>query len=80
MCGAGCEPNSVGNNKPTTGFEPSSDQLGSVGAGLRFFRGPLAATLDYGYIVTGSKVPLTLNSGAPKAGDDRVYVSVSLRF
>ena len=48
--------------------------------GLRFFRGPLAATLDYGYIVTGSKVPLTFNSGAPKVGDDRLYVSVSLRF
>lgn len=70
----------IGNNKPATGFKPSGDQLGSVGVGLRFFRGPLPATLDYGYIVTGSKVPLTFNSGAPKAGDDRVYVTVSLRF
>jgi hemolysin activation/secretion protein len=70
----------IGNNKPTTGLKPASDQLSSVGVGLRYFRGPLAATLDYGYIVTGSKVPLTFNSAAPKAGDDRVYLSVSLRF
>ena len=70
----------LSNNKPTTGLKPGTDQLASVGVGVRYFRGPLAASLDYGYIVTGSKVPLTFNSSAPKVGDDRVYVSVSLRF
>ncbi|HEY1229946.1 MAG TPA: ShlB/FhaC/HecB family hemolysin secretion/activation protein [Ramlibacter sp.] len=70
----------LGNNKPTGGIKPSSDQLGSVGVGLRYLRGPVGASVDYGRIVTGSKVPLAFNSAAPKAGDDRVYVTLSLRF
>jgi hemolysin activation/secretion protein len=70
----------LGNNQPASGLKPSSDQLASLGVGVRYFRGAFGATVDYGRIVTGSSVPLTFNSAAPKAGDDRVYVSLSLRF
>jgi hypothetical protein len=43
-------------------------------------REPFALSFDYGRIVAGSKVPLALNSAAPKRGDDRFYASVQLRF
>lgn len=59
---------------------PSSDHLASAGVGLRYVKEPFALSLDYGRIVMGSKVPLTVNSAAPKSGDDRFYVSLQLRF
>lgn len=68
------------NNNPNGFNKPSSDGLASVGLGLRFVRGAFEATADYGYIVKGSRVPLAVNSAAPKKGDDRFYVTVSLRF
>lgn len=68
------------NNKPDGLANPSSDRLASVGMGVRYAAGVFAASLDYGVVVQGSRVPLSLNSDAPKKGDDRVYVSVSLRF
>jgi hemolysin activation/secretion protein len=60
--------------------KPSSDHLASVGVGLRYVREPFVVSFDYGRIVWGSKVPLTVNSAAPKSGDDRFYVSLQLRF
>jgi len=68
------------NNDPTTPGKPSSDRLASVGVGLRFFKGNFSAAFDYGYLVEGSKVPLSLNSGAPQTGDDRFYINLGLRF
>lgn len=69
----------VGNNDPSAG-KPNTDRLASVGLGLRCVVGNFAATVDYGRIVLGSHVPRTLNSSAPKSGDDRLYVGVALRF
>jgi hypothetical protein len=40
----------------------------------------VALSIDYGRIVTGSRVALTANSAAPQRGDDRVYVNASVRF
>ncbi|GAB3768602.1 hypothetical protein GCM10028796_32390 [Ramlibacter monticola] len=68
------------NNKPNGLNKPSSDRLASVGAGLRYGIGGFAASLEYGRIVKGSRVPLSLNSDAPQDGDDRVYVNVSYHF
>jgi hypothetical protein len=51
-----------------------------VGLGLRYVREPFAVSADYGRLVTGSKVPLTINSAAPQKGDDRFYVNLSLHF
>ncbi len=70
----------IRNNKPNNVNKPSSDRLASVGAGLRYSVGAFAASLDYGYIVQGSRVPLAVNSSSPRKGDDRVYVNVSWRF
>jgi hemolysin activation/secretion protein len=70
----------IGNNDPTSASKPSSDRLASVGLGLRFGRGNYAVSADYGRIVLGSRVPLTINSAAPKRGDDRFYVNLSVRF
>ncbi|HVE54175.1 MAG TPA: ShlB/FhaC/HecB family hemolysin secretion/activation protein, partial [Ramlibacter sp.] len=68
------------NNNPNGFGKPRTDGLASVGLGLRYARGQFEATADYGHIVKGSRVPLAVNSAAPKKGDDRFYVTVSLRF
>jgi hemolysin activation/secretion protein len=70
----------LGNNRPDGLGKPSSDHLASVGLGLRYIREPFAVSADYGRLVAGSKVPLTLNSAAPQKGDDRFYVNLSLHF
>jgi len=69
----------LGNTNPTPP-KPTSDHLASTGLGLRYGRGPFALAMDYAYIFTGSKVPLSLNSSAPQKGDDRFYVTLSVRF
>jgi len=43
-------------------------------------KGPWVASLDYGRLVLGSRVPLTVNSAAPQNGDDRWYANVGVRF
>jgi hemolysin activation/secretion protein len=70
----------LGNNRPDGLGKPSSDHVASVGLGLRYVREPFAVSADYGRLVTGSKVPLTINSAAPQKGDDRFYVNLSLHF
>jgi len=70
----------LANNSPDGANRPSSDRLASLGLGLRFAKEPFAVSLDYGRLVTGSRVPLALNSAAPKRGDDRFYVNLSMRF
>lgn len=69
----------IGNNDPNAS-KPNTDRLASVGLGLRYVVGKFAATVDYGRIVLGSHVPRTLNTSAPKQGDDRLYVGVAVRF
>jgi hemolysin activation/secretion protein len=68
------------NNKANGVNRPSSDRLASVGVGLRYVRGVFSASLDYGRLVTGSRVPLSVNSASPQRGDDRWYVNVAVRF
>ncbi|MEO5671861.1 MAG: ShlB/FhaC/HecB family hemolysin secretion/activation protein [Ramlibacter sp.] len=70
----------LANNNSNGANKPSTDRLASVGLGLRYAREPFAMALDYGRMVTGSRVPLTLNSAAPQKGDDRFYVNLSVRF
>jgi hypothetical protein len=38
------------------------------------------ASLDYGRMLNGSRVPLGFNSAAPQKGGDRVYVNLLLPF
>ena len=70
----------LGNNAPTTEAKPSSDIIGSVGLGLRYGVGAFAFSADYGRLVKGSKVGLSVNSAAPQKGDERLYVNLSVRF
>ena len=70
----------LGNNSPNGTSKPSSDRLASAGLGLRYAKEPFAVSLDYGRLVTGSRVPLAVNSAAPQQGDDRFYVNLSMRF
>ncbi len=67
-------------NHSATAAKPGSDALASVGLGVRYTRGTFSATADWGRIVKGSKVPLTLNSASPQKGDDKFYVNLSYRF
>jgi hemolysin activation/secretion protein len=71
----------LGNNSaaPAAG-KFSSDGISSIGLGLRYSAGPFGLSADYGRLISGSKVPLTLNSAAPKRGDDRFYVNLSVKF
>ena len=70
----------VRNNDPDGLTNPATDRLVSVGLGLRFVRGPVVATADYGKLLRGSRVPLSVNSGSPQKNDDRFYITVGIRF
>ena len=69
----------LGNNNPTPP-KPTTDRLASAGLGLRYGSGAYTVSMDYGRIVSGSRVPLSLNSSSPQRGDERFYVAVSVRF
>jgi len=68
------------NNEPNGANKPASDRLVSAGLGVRYTREPFGFALDYGRIVTGSRVPLVYNSSAPQRGDDHIYVNLLVRF
>jgi len=70
----------LANNNPNGATKPASDRLAGVGVGLRYADGPIAASVEYGRIVVGSKVPLAFNSASPQSGDDRLYLVLSYRF
>lgn len=70
----------IRNNNPNGFNRPSSDRLSSVGLGLRYSRDWFTASLDYGHLLTGSRVPLSVNSSSPQKGDDRWYISIGVRF
>lgn len=70
----------LANNSPNGANRPSSDRLASAGLGLRYTKEPFAVALDYGRLLTGSRVPVTLNSAAPERGDDRLYLNLSVQF
>ena len=60
--------------------KPSHDHLMSVGLGLRYTKETFALSVDYGRIVTGSRVDPAFNSAAPRNGDHRFYASAFVRF
>ncbi|MBX3588535.1 MAG: ShlB/FhaC/HecB family hemolysin secretion/activation protein [Ramlibacter sp.] len=70
----------LGNNNSNGANKPSSDRLAGIGLGLRYGSGPVSLTADYGRLVRGSVVPLSINSGSPQKGDDKLYVNLSVRF
>ncbi|MDB5912831.1 MAG: hypothetical protein JWP22_1506 [Ramlibacter sp.] len=70
----------ISNNDPNGGNKPSSDRLASVGVGLRYAKSIWAVSMDYGHIIQGSRVPLVVNPSSPQRGDNRFYVTLSVRL
>ncbi len=70
----------LSNHNPNGTIKPATDQLASAGLGLRWVRQSYALTADFGQIVTGSSVPVTLNSAIPQKGDHKLHVNLSTRF
>jgi hemolysin activation/secretion protein len=57
------------------------DRLISVGVGLRFsHESGVSISADYGRLIASSKLPLSTNSSAPQKGDDKLHLTVSVRF
>ena len=70
----------LGNNNPNGATKLASDSLSGVGLGLRYGNGPFSLSLDYGRLLTSSKVALTVNAGSPQKGDDKLYLNLAVRF
>ncbi len=70
----------LGNKNPNGTTKPSSDRLTSMGLGLRYASTSFAVSADYGRIITGSVVPVTVNSSSPQKGDDKIHLNLSIRF
>lgn len=70
----------ISNSNPNGGTKPSSDKLRSVGLGLRYNIGNFALNADYGRLIAGSNVPLSINSNSPQKGDGKLNVNASVRF
>ncbi len=70
----------ISNNNPNGVSRPSSDRLRSLGLGLRYNVGNFALSADYGRLLNSSAVPLSINSNAPQKGDDKLNLSLSVRF
>jgi hemolysin activation/secretion protein len=68
------------NNNPNAINKPASDQLASVGLGLRYNQGHVGITAEWGRIVTGSVLANSANNAIPRAGDNRLHVSLTARF
>ena len=67
------------NNNPNGTTKPASDQLASVGLGLRYTVGSLGLSAEWGRIVTGSALG-TANTAFPRAGDKKFHVNLTARF
>ncbi len=70
----------LSNQNPNGSNKPGNDQLRSMGVGLRYGTPRVAVSADYGHVVTGSSVPLSVNSAAPQKGDHKLHVSLIARF
>ena len=71
----------VTNVNPNGTTKPASDRLTSVGLGLRYNHpAGLSMTADYGRIMVGSIVPLSINSVAPQKGDQKLHLNLLVRF
>lgn len=70
----------LSNNNPNATTKPSNDQLRSVGLGLRYSAPAVSVSADYGRVVTGSAVPLSVNSLSPQKGDQKLHLNLTARF
>jgi outer membrane protein assembly factor BamA len=69
------------NGTNVTAASLSSDSVSSAGLGLRF-TSPVGfvVSADYGRVIGGSAVPVTVNSTSAQSGNDKIHFSFSMRF
>jgi hemolysin activation/secretion protein len=60
--------------------KPASDQLVSVGLGLRYAMGNYGFSAEWGRVVKGSVLPSAPESGIPETGDEKIHINLNLRF
>ena len=58
----------------------TSDQLVSAGLGLRYGGGPYSFSADWGRLIVGSSVPVTVGASIPQSGDEKVHLNFLARF
>jgi len=71
----------LSNNATSVNKPLMNDSLASVGLGLRYAQPGYTLSADYGRIVTGSSQPNPAGTNIfPQAGQDRIHLSLALRF
>lgn len=70
----------VGSHTSPASPKIGTDGLSSLGFGLRYNRGPISASAEWARILTGSRVPLAVNSESPQKGDHKLHVNLMYRF
>ena len=70
----------LGNVASNGTTKPDTDHLASAGLGLRYVAGKVSAVADWGRVLVGSVVPLSVNSFSPQAGDQKLHVNITGRF
>lgn len=67
-------------NSQANANKPKSDQLVSMGLGMRYASGAYGLNLDWGRLVTGSVLPYTSGSAIPQGGDQKIHLNLNVRF
>ena len=70
----------LSNNNPNGNPKPANDSLSSVGVGLRYSTPQYSLTADFGHVLSGTTMPILLNSGLPQKGDQKLHVNLTARF
>ncbi|WP_161631565.1 ShlB/FhaC/HecB family hemolysin secretion/activation protein [Rhodoferax saidenbachensis] len=68
------------NTAAGTAGKLAMDQLASAGLGLRFNSPSFNLSAEWGHITSGATQPVGGNPALPKAGDEKLHVSVTARF
>lgn len=67
----------LGNVVSSGASKPDSDHLMSAGVGVHYAVGKWSLAADWGRVLTGSTVPLALNSASPQAGEQKLHVNIT---
>jgi hemolysin activation/secretion protein len=60
--------------------KPASDQLISIGLGLRYSSGNYGLSADWARVISGSVLPYATGSAIPQAGDEKIHLNFNARF
>ena len=70
----------LSNNNPNGNSKPANDSLSSMGVGLRYSTNSYSLTADFGHVLSGTTMPILLNSSLPQKGDQKLHVNLTARF